>query len=223
MFFVTGLLNTDHIIQAGGLLAIAAVIFAESGLLIGLILPGDTLLIPAGIWASSHPHQLNIWLLLPAVALAAFVGYQMGYVIGERAGPKLFTRKGGLLFRSDYVPRTKDFIEHHGGKSLLLARYVAVVRTLVPIFAGVGKMPKRRFMIYNFLGSVLWTGTLVLGSYWVGQKINNVDKWIPVIVAVGLVATIGGELWYVLRSAKSRREFIQALREEFDYLFKRKR
>lgn len=216
-----GLLNTDHIIQAGGLLAIAAVIFAECGLLIGFILPGDTLLIPAGIWASHHPNQLNIWLLVPVVALAAIVGYQMGYSIGEKAGPKVFKRKGGLLFRKDYIPRTNEFVNKHGGKSMILARFLAVIRTLVPIVAGVGKMPKRRFFIYNVLGAVIWTSVLVLGSYWVGQQINNVDKWIPYIVVSGIVVTGVGELWYVMRNKKSRAAFAQALREEWLYFFKR--
>lgn len=215
--------DTNHIIQAGGLLAITLIIFAECGLLIGLVLPGDTLLIPAGIWASHHHNQLNIWLLLPAVTLAAIVGYQVGYRIGLTAGPRFFRRSDGFLFRSDYIPRTQAFLNRHGGKAMILGRFVAGARTLIPVMAGIGKMSKRRFFVYNAIGSVIWSTSLLLGSYWIGQKVSNVDKWILPIVVAGLVATIGGEVWFVLRNSKSRKAFGKALREEFNWLFHRQR
>jgi len=218
---MVGLINTQYIYQTGGLLAIALVIFAEGALLIGLFLPGDTLLIPAGIWASHHHNQLNIWLLLPTVMIAAVVGYQVGYIVGERAGPKIFTRSGGLLFRADYIPRTQAFLSKHGGKSMILGRFIAVVRTLIPVIAGVGKMPRRQFLTYNIFGAVIWSSVLILTSYWVGQKVSNVDRLIVPIVLIGVGVTVGGELWFVLRSAASRRQFFKALREELAYLFRR--
>lgn len=215
------LFSVNHIIQAGGLLAIALVIFAEGALLIGLVLPGDTLLIPAGIWASHHHNQLNIWLLLPIVIIAAIVGYQVGYIIGERAGPKVFTRSGGILFRADYIPRTQDFIDRHGGKSLIVGRFVAVARTLIPVMAGVGRMSKRQYATYNVIGAVLWASLLILGSYWIGQRVSNVDKYILPVVLIGLAATVFGEAWVVLRSKEARRNLAKGLREELNYFFKR--
>ena len=216
MFF-----SVDHIIQAGGLLAIALVIFSEGALLIGLFLPGDTLLIPAGIWASHHHNQLNVWLLLVTVIVAAIVGYQVGYVVGERAGPKVFKRSGGVLFRADYIPRTQAFLSKHGGKSLIAGRFIAVVRTLIPIMAGVGKMSRRQFLVFNILGAAFWASTLVLGSYWIGQRINNVDRYILPVVVLGVGLTVAGELWVILRNTKSRKQLFQGLREEYRYFFKK--
>lgn len=215
-------LSPDTIIQSGGLAVIALVIFSECGFLVGLFLPGDTLLIPAGIWASQHPSQLNIWLLLPTVAIATIAGYQVGYKIGEQAGPKIFRRKGGLLLREDYLPRAQHFVDKHGGKSMIIARFIAVVRTLVPVIAGVGKMPKRRFFIYNLIGGILWTSVLTFGAYWVGRRVNNIDKWIAPIVLAGVIVTGLSELAFVMRSAKSRHAFSAALREELGYIFGRK-
>jgi membrane-associated protein len=213
------LFSVDHILQAGGLLAAGLIIFAECGLLVGFFLPGDTLLIPAGILASQH--KLNIWLLLPTVAIAAIIGYQVGYTVGEKAGPKVFRRKGGLLFREDYIPRTQEFVRRHGGKSMILARFIAVVRTFIPVVAGVGKMPKRQFFFYNVIGAVIWTFSLTLGSYWVGQRVSHIDKFIIPIILIGILATAGGELWFLLRSRASRKQFFKALREEWGYLFGR--
>lgn len=213
--------SVNHIIQAGGLLAIAAVIFAEGALLIGFFLPGDTLLIPAGIWASHHSNQLDVWLLLPTVIVASVLGYQVGYMVGSRAGPRVFKRSGGILFRADYIPRTEGFLKEHGGKSIIAGRFIAVVRTLLPIMAGVGKMPKRRFLFLNIVGAVFWSSALILGSYWIGKRIDNVDRLIVFVVIFGLAVTILGELGYILRNKKSRRQFFKALREEWGYLFGR--
>jgi len=213
------LFSVHHILQAGGILAVAAVIFAESGLLVGFFLPGDTLLIPAGIFASQH--KLNLYILLPSVAIAAIIGYQVGYAIGERAGPRVFTRKGGLFLRKDYIPRTEAFVHRHGGKSMILARFIAVVRTIIPVVAGVGKMPRKTFFFYNIVGAIIWTFSLILASYWVGQRVNNVDKYILPLVLLGLAVTFLAEVWLVFRNARSRRAFFKALREEWNYLFKR--
>src|ERR1700754_2440485 len=146
-------LDVNQIIQTGGLLAILLIIFAETGLLLGFFLPGDTLLIAAGIFASQDKLPLG-WLLI-LTPLAAILGYQVAYKIGERAGPKLFHRDDGVLFRSEYIKRTEDFINRHGGKAILLARFVVVVRTVIPLLAGMGKMSKKKFLFYNVLGSVL--------------------------------------------------------------------
>ena len=214
MFF-----SVDHILQAGGILAVALIIFAECGLLVGFFLPGDTLLVAAGIFASQQ--KLNIYFLWPAVLLAAIVGYQVGYQIGLRGGPRIFKRKDGLLFRADYVPRTEEFVNRHGGKTMILARFIAVVRTLVPLIAGIGKMPKRTFLLYNILGAIIWTGTITFGGYWIARQVKDVDKYVVPIVLIGILLTAGAEFWVVLRSKSSRRQLISGLKEEYHYFFKR--
>ena len=202
-------------------MALTAIIFAESALLVGFFLPGDTILIPAGILASQD--KLSLYVLLPSVALAAIIGYQVGYAVGERAGPRVFKRSDGLFFRADYIPRTEDFVRRHGGKAMILGRFIAVVRTIIPIVAGIGQMRRRTFLFYNILGAIIWTWGLILASYWVGRRVENVDKFIVPIILLGVLATVGGEVWFIFRSHRSRQQFFQALKEEWHYFFRRSR
>lgn len=215
------LFSTEHILQAGGILAVAAIIFAECGLLVGFFLPGDTLLIAAGIFASQQ--KLNIWILLPAVFLAAIIGYQVGYQLGLAGGPKIFKRKSGLFFRKDYIPRTEAFVAKHGGKSMILARFLAVVRTIVPLVAGIGKMNPKKFFIYNVLGALIWTSTLTLGSYWIGKRVENVDSLVLPIVLIGIFLTAGAEILVFFRNKSSRQAILEGLKEEYRYFFKHPR
>ena len=212
--------SVDHIIQVGVTLLVALIIFAESGLLVGFFLPGDTLLIAAGILASQHKY-VNIFALFPAVLIAAIVGYQVGYQIGRKGGPRVFKRDDGLLFRADYIQRTEAFVAKHGGKTMILARFIAVVRTIVPLVAGIGKMSRSVFLFYNVVGAVIWTGIITLGAYWVGGRIDNVDKFILPIVVIGIALTVGAEVFVVLRTKSSRQQLISGLREEYRYFFKK--
>jgi membrane-associated protein len=215
------LLSVDHIIQTGGLLAIALIIFAETGLLIGFFLPGDTLLIAAGIFASQG--KLPLWALIPVTTLAAIIGYQVGYIIGERAGPRFFKREDGILFRSEYVAKAEDFFTWHGGKTIILARFVAVVRTIVPLVAGIGKMPKKLFFTYNVVGAVIWVTSVILAAYWLGSKIPNIDKYLILLVVFAMVFTTAGTLEEMLRTKSRRQAFKKALRDEWNYIFRRKK
>jgi membrane-associated protein len=212
------LLDVNQIIQTGGLLAIAFIIFAETGLLVGFFLPGDTLLIAAGVFAAQG--KLPLLALIPICAVAAFLGYRVGYTIGERAGPRIFKRKDGVLFREEYIQRTQEFLKKHGGKAVLLARFIVVVRTVIPLVAGVGKMSKRKFFIYNLIGSILWTSSIILAAYWLGHKIPNLDKYIIYFVLAAMIITTGGGLIEIMRSRARRQELVSALREEFGYFFK---
>ena len=214
------LFSVNHILQTGGLLAVAIILFAETGLLIGFFLPGDTLLIAAGVFASQG--KLPLWALLPIAAIAAIAGYQVGYMIGERAGPRVFSRSDGLLFRIEYIRRAEEFFIKHGGKTIILARFVAVVRTVVPLVAGIGKMSRQRFLVYNVLGAVLWTTSIILASYWLGNHIPNLDKYLIILVVLAMVITTGGTLMEMLRTKSRRQQFKQALRDEFKYFFKKK-
>ncbi len=215
------LFSVNSLLQTGGLLAVALVLFAETGLLIGFFLPGDTLLIAAGIFASQG--HIPLYLLIPVAAIAAFAGYQVGYMIGERAGPHVFKHKDGVLFRVEYVTKAEDFFNRHGGKTVILARFVAVVRTVVPLVAGIGNMPKKLFFTYNIIGSVLWTTSIILASYWLGHRIPNIDKYLIILVVLAMVVTTGGTLLEMLRTKSRRQQFKKALREEFGYFFKNRK
>jgi membrane-associated protein len=214
-------LDVNHIIQTGGLLAILLIIFAETGLLLGFFLPGDTLLIAAGIFASQGKLPLAPLLILTPVA--AMLGYQMAYKIGEQAGPKLFHRDDGVLFRMEYVTRTEDFIKKHGGKAILLARFIVVVRTVIPLVAGMGKMDKNKFLFFNITGSIIWTTSVILAAFWLGHKIPNLDKYLIALVILAMVITTGGGLIEALRTKSRRVALKNALRDEFFYFFKRSR
>jgi membrane-associated protein len=213
------LLDVNQIIQTGGLLAILLIIFAETGLLLGFFLPGDTLLIAAGIFASQDKLPLAPLLILTPVAAA--LGYQMGYKIGEQAGPRLFHRDDGVLFRMEYINRTEEFIKKHGGKSILIARFIVVVRTVIPLVAGIGKMNKRKFLFFNIIGSVLWTTIIILAAYWLGNQIPDLDRYLILLVIAAMVITTGGGLIEAMRTKSRRSALKNALRDEFYYFFKR--
>ena len=204
--------SANTIIHSGGLLLIAFVIFAETGLLFGFIFPGDSLLLLAGLWASRH--SLNLATLLPSVIIAAILGYEAGYEIGQRFGIKLFSRKDGLFFKAEYVERTQAFLGRHGGKTILLARFVPYVRTFASAIAGVAKMDRRVFAFYNIVGGILWAGGVTMAGYWLGQRLpNNIDKYIVVAVIVGLVILHGGTFWHIWRDQQRRANFKRALGE----------
>lgn len=213
-------ISPETIVEGGGLLVITLVVFAETGLLVGFFLPGDTLLVAAGIFAAQGNLPLD--LLLLCLAGAAIIGYQVGYAIGEHAGPRLFKRREGLLFKEEYVVRTQQFFDKHGGKTVLLARFVPVVRTVVPLVAGIGKMQKRKFLGYNLAGALLWTWGLTLAAYWIGQRIPDLDKFLLPMLVLAMVFTTGPVMIQIAGSRAKRRELRRALRDEFDYLFRRK-
>jgi membrane-associated protein len=176
-------------------------------------------LIAAGIFASQDKLPLGPLLILTPVAAA--LGYQMGYKIGEQAGPRLFHRDDGVLFRMEYINRTEEFIKKHGGKSILIARFIVVVRTVIPLVAGIGKMDKRKFLLFNIIGSVLWTTIIILAAYWLGNQIPNLDKYLILLVITAMVITTGGGLIEAMRTKSRRAALKDALRDEFYYFFKR--
>lgn len=214
--------DVNHLLQPGGLIAVivvAAILFAETGMLVGFFLPGDTLLVAAGVYAAEG--KIKLVLLLPVAAIAAMIGYQVGYKIGSSAGPRVFKRKDGILFRRDYMDRAEELVQKHGAGGILLARFIVVVRTLVPLVAGMGKMNKRRFLTYNIIGAILWTWTVTIAAFWVGTKVKNLDHYIIYLLIVAMVITTGTVLLGLMRSKAKRRELKNALIEEYRYFFKR--
>ncbi|WP_063730004.1 DedA family protein [Streptomyces sp. RTd22] len=178
-------LDPDYLIETFGLLGVLAIVFAESGLLIGFFLPGDSLLFTTGLLVTTEVIKQDLWLVCTAVAVAAIVGDQVGYLFGRKVGPALFKRPDSKLFKQENVEKAHEFFEKHGPKSLILARFVPIVRTFTPIIAGVSRMNYRSFIIFNIVGGVLWgTGVTLLGASL--GKVDFVHKHIELIL-VGIV------------------------------------
>lgn len=206
-------MSIDKYILGGGLLAIGMTVFAESGLLIGFFLPGDTLLFGAGILAAQG--VLPIQWLIATIVVAAVLGDNVGYSIGRRFGPRLFTRKDGIIFRQEYLKRAEEFYAKHGGKTIIMARFVPVVRTFAPVVAGIGDMPRKRFLAYNVIGGLLWGVSLPLAGYYIGSRLPWLEHYIePAIIAV-IVLSIGPALLHLLRNKRFRAEAKKRLRNGF--------
>ncbi|WP_216326139.1 DedA family protein [Deinococcus aestuarii] len=182
------MVDLPQLLLSASYLGIFAIVFAESGLLIGFFLPGDSLLITAGILAQQG--SLHLAGVMLAVALGAIIGDSTGYFIGRRFGPAVFSRPDSRLFRPEYVARTQAFFERYGGFSLILARFVPVVRTVAPTFAGVGQMPYARFLAYNIAGGLLWATSVPLLGYWLGGLIPHLDRYILLVVGVAVVLSL---------------------------------
>jgi membrane-associated protein len=203
-----------------GELAVIAIIFAETGLLIGFFLPGDSLLFTAGLLANDG--KLNIAFLVVGVFFAAVIGDQVGYQFGKRVGPSIFRKPDAKLFRQEYVEHTKVFFDRHGPKTVVLARFVPVVRTFAPVLAGVGTMRWRTFAIFNVFGALVWAVGITLLGYALGSAIgeDNVDKYLyPIIAVIILLSFIPPFLeWRKHRRAKTQAEADQETEELHELL-----
>jgi len=185
---VTGAHSLDDLIRWGGYVVLVAIVFTETGLLVGFFLPGDSLLITAGLVAAGG--GLNIWWLNGLLIVAAIVGDSVGYAIGWRVGPRLFTREKSLVFNPRHVERTRRFYERHGAKTIVIARFVPIVRTFAPVVAGVGQMQYRRFLLYNILGGVGWVLSTTWAGYLLGRAIPNVDRYMHLIVIIVIILSV---------------------------------
>jgi membrane-associated protein len=165
------------------------IVFAETGLLLGFFLPGDSLLFTAGILAGQG--RLSIWLLLPGAFVGAFLGAEVGYLIGRRVGPRLFRRPDSRFFKQEYVERTREFFDRHGPKAVVLARFVPVVRTFTPVMAGVGEMRRRDYTRYNLIGALLWAVGVTMLGYALGNAIgNDIDTYLLPLIALIIVISL---------------------------------
>ena len=182
-------LDPDVLIEAFGTLGVLAIVFVESGLLVGFFLPGDSLLFTAGLLSSTGTLP-PLWVLLVTIPLAAIAGDQVGYAIGRKAGPAVFSKPDGRFFRQEHVERSREFFEQYGPRTIVFARFVPIVRTFAPVMAGVGRMRYRTFLAYNVIGGIAWgCGVTALG-YFLGQ-IELVRANIEyIIVAIVLVSFI---------------------------------
>ena len=189
-------LDPEKLIRSGGYILLFAIVFAESGLLIGFFLPGDSLLftagaVAAGAFAKSLPDlHFNIWVLVFGCFAAAVLGDQTGYLIGRKAGPRLFAREDSKLFKREYVEKGTEFFEKHGGRAIILARFVPIVRTFVPTIAGVSRMPYSNFVRYNVVGGLIWGAGVTLLGYVFGRiefVQDNIEVALIGVVAISLI------------------------------------
>jgi membrane-associated protein len=190
-------LDPEQLVRSFGLIGLLVIIFAECGLLVGFFLPGDSLLFVAGLLASTGVLQTPLWLLITLICIAAIAGNVTGYAIGYKAGPAVFRRPESRLFRPEYVERTAEFFAHYGPAALILARFVPIMRTFVPVMAGTSRMPFRRFAIYSTLGGLLWGISMPLLGYYLG-KVPLIRDNIE-IFTIGLIVVSVVPVWFELR------------------------
>jgi membrane-associated protein len=190
--------DVEGIIRWGGILMLTIIVFAETGLLVGFFLPGDSLLVTAGVFAATG--HLDISTLLTVVAAAAIIGDQVGYYIGYRTGPRIFKREDSLLFKRAHLVRAHDFYEKHGGKTIILARFMPIIRTFAPVVAGVGAMEYRKFVVYNVAGGFLWVWSMVLLGFSLGHAVPDIDRHIHVVIAIVIFLSILPAIVEYLRS-----------------------
>ena len=196
-------LDPDTLIGTFGFLGLLAIVFVESGLLVGFFLPGDSLLFTGGLLISTGVLDVPLWLALVLVPLAAVLGDQTGYLIGRRAGPAVFRRPDSRLFKQQYVDEAYAFFDRYGGRTVLLARFVPIVRTFVPVVAGAARMPYRTFVAWNVIGGVVWGAGVTLLGYFLGQIAfvrEHVESILLLIVAVSVLPVV-----VELLRARSRR------------------
>jgi membrane-associated protein len=185
---LSGRYALDDLVRWGGYVVLVAIVFIETGLLVGFFLPGDSLLITAGLVAATG--ALNIWWLNVLLVAAAIVGDSVGYAIGWRAGPRLFTRPKSLLFNPRHIERTRAFYARHGAKTIVIARFVPIVRTFAPVVAGVGQMEYRRFLFYNVAGGIGWVTSMTWAGYLLGQTVPNISEHIHVVVIIVILLSL---------------------------------
>jgi membrane-associated protein len=194
--------SLDDLIRWGGYTILFVIVFVETGLF--AFLPGDSLLIAAGLVASAG--HLNIWWLNVLLSVAAVAGDNVGYAIGVRVGPRIFTRAHSRVFNPRHLEHTRQFYAKYGAKTIVIARFVPIVRTFAPIVAGVGQMPYRRFVFYNVAGGVGWVVSMTWTGYLLGQMVPNIERHVHIVVIVVIVLSlvpIGVEWWRARARAKA--------------------
>jgi membrane-associated protein len=194
--------DVTHLVEAGGLLVIAAIIFAESGMMVGFFFPGDTLLLSAGVLAAGGKLPL-LWAIL-VVAGAAILGDNTGYHIGRQLGPRLFRKEDGVVFRKQHIERAEAFYERYGAKTMLVAHFVPIVRSFAPVTAGAGKMNYMQFVFFDAIGDIAWACSLTLFGYFVGSRIPGIDKYIEPLLIVVVIVFLAPTLYHIFKDPRIR-------------------
>jgi membrane-associated protein len=204
LHFLQSLYSPDglrELIRWGGPPLVCLIIFVETGLFVGFFLPGDSLLVTAGIFAGQNVLPLR-WLLIPGI-LCAIVGDQLGYWIGRSAGPALYRREDSLFFRRSHLQRAHEFYEKYGGRAVILARFVPIVRTFCPPVAGAAQMRYSTYLIYDIFGGTLWISSMLLGGYIAGSRIPNISQYLHYVIGAIILLSILPPIIGILRSRRS--------------------
>ena len=203
LHFFHALFNPEglkELIRSGGAPLICTIVFIETGFFVGFFLPGDSLLVTAGILSAGAVIPLK-WLLLPVMA-CAIVGDQIGYWIGRTAGQAIYKKEDSFLFRRSHLQRAHDFYEKYGGRAVILARFIPIIRTFCPPVAGAAKMPYYRYLLFDIAGGVIWVGTMILGGYFLGRSIPNISQRIHYVIAVVILLSILPAIISILRARR---------------------
>lgn len=195
--------NLPELVQWAGLFGLAAIVFSETGLLVGVFLPGDSLLVTAGLLSARG--YLNVYTLVPVLTVAAICGNSVGYFIGRATGPRIFNRENGLFFNKKHAIRAHEFYEKYGRKTIVLAQFMPIIRTFAPVVAGVGGMKFRTFIAFNIIGAVSWIWSMISIGYFLGSYIPGIDQHIEIVVVVVVFISLlpGLISWYRGRRANS--------------------
>jgi membrane-associated protein len=195
--------DLPELVRWAGLIGLTAIIFSETGLLVGVFLPGDSLLVTAGLLSARG--YLNVYTLVPALMAAAICGNSLGYFIGHTTGPRIFNRENSLFFNKKHAMRAHDFYARHGRKTIVLAQFMPVIRTFSPVIAGVGGMEFRTFITFNIIGAIVWVGSMVSIGYFLGSYIPGIDQHIEIVVAIVVFISILPGLIGSYRSRRAKR------------------
>ncbi len=198
------------LIKTAGYVGLFGIVFAESGLFIGFFLPGDSLLFTAGFLASQG--FLDLTWLMTLTFLAAVLGDSFGYAFGRKVGWRIFKKEDSVLFHKNHLERAQKFYHKHGGKAIILARFMPIVRTFAPILAGVGKMRYSTFLVYNIIGGFLWAIGLTLLGYYLGSVVPNIDKYLLPIIALIIFLSILPTIIHILKNKKEREQLVRLLK-----------
>lgn len=197
------LYNVQNLVQSGGPLLVCSIVFVETGLFVGFFLPGDSLLVTAGVFAGAGQISLA-WLLVP-VSVCAVAGDQLGYFIGRKAGRNLYSRGDSRFFQKAHVQRAHEFYEKHGPKAIIIARFIPIIRTFCPPVAGAAQMRYSRYLTFDIFGGVLWVCGLTLAGYTLGRKIPNIQSRLHFVIAAVIVVSLLPAGLEALRAFRSRR------------------
>lgn len=189
--------NVTHIIQSGGLALLGLFLFSEVGLFLGFFLPGDTLLIAAGVFAKEG--KMSLAAIFVVAAIAAIAGDNTAYLIGRRFGKKVFKKQDSLLFDPNHVEKAEKFYEKHGPKTILIAHFLPIVRTFTPLLAGVGSMNYKKFLTFDIIGDVAWAISVTLVGYYVGSRIPNIDHYILIAVIAVVVLSSAPTIYHLFK------------------------
>jgi membrane-associated protein len=216
VFLLTREIDIDRALQIGGPLLLALILFAETGLLVGFFLPGDTLLFAAGFFAAQG--RVNLALVLGLMFLGTVLGNMLGYTIGKKSGSRIFKNEDALLLNPENITHAQNFYKKHGGKTILIARFIPVVRTIVPPLAGIAKMNYKWFTIYNLIGGAIWVSLVTMIGYWAGKVLGeffNIDKYILPVVIFATLFSLAVSFWHIWKDPSSRAKLKKSARQHW--------